>query len=73
MEQGLRIVQRECGGWIASGRASGTLRIGVTADSESAALERFREAVSEWERNLSLDRGSVIEGGNEADVESSAR
>lgn len=65
MEQGLRIVQRECGGWIASGLASGTLRIGVTADSESAALDRFRKAASEWERNLSLGPRTVVEGGHE--------
>lgn len=51
-----RIVQRHCGGWLALAPLGASLRIGVAADSESAALDKYRTAVSEWEKTLALGK-----------------
>jgi hypothetical protein len=67
------LVERACGGWLASGLVSGTLRIGVTGDSEGDALAQFRAAASDWERNLSLSRSDMVEGDDEDHLEQSAR
>lgn len=49
-----RIVQRHCGGWLALAPLDASLRIGVAADSETAARDKYRTAVHEWEKTLAL-------------------
>ena len=64
------LVERECGGWLASGLVSGTLRIGVTSDTEAGAIEKFADTIRAWRRNLSAptndplkQSADVTEGG----------
>ena len=47
-----RIVHRQCGGWLALAPESASLKIGVSADSEEAAREKYRTAVGEWKSTL---------------------
>jgi hypothetical protein len=47
-----RVTARECGGWLAVSTPEDDLRIGVTADTESEARERFDAAVEAWLRLL---------------------
>ena len=64
-----RLVHRHCGGWLALAPESASLKIGVSADSEDAAREKYRTAVVEWEATLAL--GCVRRGdecGTRADV-----
>lgn len=49
-----RLVQRHCGGWLALAPRGVSLRIGVWADSEDAAREKYRTAVKEWQATLAL-------------------
>lgn len=61
-----RLVQRQCGGWLALAPRGVSLRIGVWADSEEAAREKYRTAVEGWQATLALacrsGEDSVIEG-----------
>lgn len=50
-----RITERRCGGWIAFSPSGHGLKIGVTADTEDAAREKFRVTVAEWEKLLSVE------------------
>ena len=43
-----RLRRRESGGWLAVTAPEDTLRIGVTAETEAEARDRFREEVSAW-------------------------
>jgi hypothetical protein len=46
------VVARECGGWLAVSKPDDELRIGVTADTEAEARERFDAEVEAWLRLL---------------------
>lgn len=54
-QRGPRIVQRRGGGWLAISGDDQPLKIGVTAESEQAAREKYSTAVSEWQRTLASD------------------
>ena len=49
-----RLVQRHCGGWLALAPEGASLKIGVSADSEDAARDKYRTAVEEWNATLTL-------------------
>jgi hypothetical protein len=49
-----RLVPRQCGGWLALAPRGASLRIGVWADSEGAAREKYQTAVREWRATLAL-------------------
>ncbi len=49
-----RLVHRQCGGWLALAPKGVTLRIGVWADSEESAREKYRTAVEGWRATLAL-------------------
>jgi len=48
------VVQRECGGWLATAPKWSPLRIGVTAATETDVREAFRLALDHWATLLSL-------------------
>lgn len=48
------VVRRECGGWLAYSRPRALIRIGVTADTEAEARERYIRAIDRW--------GQILEG-----------
>jgi hypothetical protein len=54
-----RIVQRRCGGWLALAPEGASLKIGVSADTEEAARDKYKTAVTEWRRTLALGRVSL--------------
>jgi hypothetical protein len=64
-----RIVRRHCGGWLALAPESASLKIGVSADSEDVARNKYRTAVEEWKATLALG-GVAVPGecGPRADV-----
>lgn len=64
-----RIIRRHCGGWLALAPESASLKIGVSADSEDAARDKYRTAVGEWKATLAL-RGvcGLSECGASADM-----
>jgi hypothetical protein len=43
-----KIVPRQCGGWLALAPRTALFRIGVTAETEDAAKEKFRTVYSRW-------------------------
>lgn len=43
-----RLLARESGGWLAVTEPDDALHIGVTADTESEARERFADALAAW-------------------------
>lgn len=47
-----RVVARRCGGWLAVSPPSFSLKIAVAGTTEGEVRDRFRAAVSGWERNL---------------------
>jgi hypothetical protein len=49
-----RLVPRHCGGWLALAPKGASLRIGVWADSEEAAREKYRTALDGWQSTLAL-------------------
>ena len=51
-----RLIERRCGGWIATSEANASLKIGVTADTEQQARLNFERAVKEWEHILTTPR-----------------
>ena len=66
----MRITPRQCGGWIAI-FDNGSMRFGVTADSEQAAQEALKEAEANWRRLASLPFASASSS-TETDSASSA-
>lgn len=58
-----RLLARESGGWLAVTKPDDALHIGVTADTESEARERFADALAAWLRLLSQAHG-VDQPGN---------
>ena len=50
-----RIIERQCGGWIAISEPASTLRIGVTAESEEAARAKFAATALDWQRTLQAE------------------
>jgi hypothetical protein len=58
-----RLVPRQCGGWLALAPPGASLRIGVWADSEEAALDKYQTAVREWRATLALGGVSPPPGG----------
>lgn len=55
MEEKFRLIERKCGGWLAISHRWADIRIGVEADSEDAAREKYLAAVSEWRKMLAAD------------------
>ena len=49
-----RLVQRQCGGWLALAPRGASLRIGVWADSEDAARDKYRTTVEGWQATLAM-------------------
>lgn len=49
-----RLVERRCGGWLALAPRGASLRIGVWADSEDQAREKYRTALAGWQESLAL-------------------
>lgn len=43
-----KIVRRECGGWLALAPRTALFRVGVTAETEVEAKEKFRTVYNRW-------------------------
>lgn len=43
-----KLVQRDCGGWLALSNRACSLKIGVTGNSAEEAEARYQSAVMEW-------------------------
>jgi hypothetical protein len=43
-----RLIHRECGGWLAVSGSSEPIKIGVTADTEDEAAEKYHERINAW-------------------------
>lgn len=56
------IVERSCGGWLAHAPAGAVLTIGVTAESEGEARQRFGEALALWRALLDNPPGMAGAG-----------
>jgi len=52
-QQSPRLIQRQCGGWLARSNREDRLQIGVTADDEAIAAARYASALLDWERTFS--------------------
>ena len=52
-QQTPRLIQRECGGWLARSNREDRLQIGVTAADEAGAAAGYAAALLDWERILS--------------------
>jgi hypothetical protein len=52
---GCEVVHRRCGGWLAYSSRGRSLRIGVTAQTECEAVERYQAAVAEWINNIEAE------------------
>ncbi len=50
-----RLIERACGGWLAISPADAGLRIGVTAQTEQEARDKFMEMFVEWKRSIEVD------------------
>ena len=42
------VIRRECGGWLATAPNGRPFRIGVTAETEAEAREKFSRSVRVW-------------------------
>jgi hypothetical protein len=49
-----RLVRRHCGGWLALAPRGASLRIGVWADSEDAARQKYGTELAAWRATLAL-------------------
>lgn len=47
-----RLIERECGGWLALSPFDAQIRIGVTANTEEAARHEFARSIARWEEIL---------------------
>lgn len=47
-----RLVHRQCGGWLALAPRDASLQIGVWADSEQEAIEKYRTTLDDWNATL---------------------
>jgi hypothetical protein len=56
-----RLLPRESGGWLAVTEPDDDLHIGVTADTEAEARDRFADAVAAWLRLLDAARRSGVD------------
>ena len=45
-----RVFERQCGGYLAVSKEGSRFKIGVEADTEEEALQRFDESLKRWER-----------------------
>lgn len=46
---GFILIQRKCGGWLATTKANHRYRIGVTGESEETARNKISLAVKRWD------------------------
>lgn len=51
-EDGARLIERECGGWLAIAGADSPVRVAVTAPDERSARDALRRELDEWRRLL---------------------
>lgn len=51
-----RVIQRSCGGWLATSPSNMNLQIGVTAPTESEALNKFVQTLDRWREILAAGR-----------------
>ena len=51
-QENVRLLQRKCGGWLAVSHRWNEIRIGVTAESEAEARDKFIAALAEWRAML---------------------
>lgn len=56
------VVHRRCGGWLAFSSRGQSLRIGVTARTESEAVERYQAAAAEWLDNINAEQQHASRG-----------
>lgn len=42
------LIRRTCGGWLAIAPSSAKIKVGVTAATESEAIEKFRFVYGRW-------------------------
>ena len=47
-----RIIERECGGWLATSPKGALIRLGETGATKDDAVERFRLAWRQWRETL---------------------
>ena len=52
-----KIVKRECGGWLAVAPPRAAFRMGVTAQSEDEAIEKFKISQARWAEILLSEPG----------------
>ncbi len=48
----VRLLRRECGGWLAVAGPNESIKIGVTAETEEKATAEFNEAIAAWRETL---------------------
>jgi hypothetical protein len=58
-QQAPRLIQRECGGWLARSNREDRLQIGVIAGERDEAASRYASALLDWERILSSDMAAL--------------
>jgi hypothetical protein len=49
------VVQRRCGGWLAVAPKGLSIRLGVTAETEARAREKFSESLRQMVEELEAD------------------
>lgn len=59
MDQNPHAVHRVRGGWLAYSSRDVDIQIGVTADSREAAIQKYREELSAWRRNIAAGRQQI--------------
>lgn len=52
MRENMRLIHRKCGGWLAVSNRWADIKIGVAADTESEAREKYEATVEAWRKLL---------------------
>lgn len=50
----IRLIERQCGGWLALSPVGDPIQIGVTRPTKPAALAGFKESYLRWQQLLGL-------------------
>lgn len=62
-----RLIERECGGWLALSPDGALIRIGVTGTTDAETREAFGRAAAEWARLHDLPDPLVVLGAEGAE------
>ncbi len=50
-----QLIERRNGGWLAVTPEGSAIRLGVTADTEAGAREKFSQSLTQWMKILSAE------------------